>query len=94
MGRKERQQKSQLVALSSVGLMFPISIAIGYYIGKTLDRWFHTGNKLMMFFVVCGIVAAFINLFKEVSNYNKMNEDKQDGPGKEPDEGKTDEFKQ
>jgi len=74
MGGRERKQRSQLFRLSSVGLMFPISIAIGYYIGQTLDGWFHTGTKMMMLFVIFGVIAAFLNLFKEVAAYNRANE--------------------
>jgi F0F1-type ATP synthase assembly protein I len=88
MGGDDRKGRNQILTLSSVGLMFPISIAIGYYIGKTLDGWFHTGTKLMMLFVICGVIAAFLNLFKEVSRYNRANEaDRNDEPtGKEPHE--------
>lgn len=78
MARKDRRERNQLLTLSSVGLMFPISIAIGYYIGRTLDRWFGTGTKLMMLFVIFGIIAAFVNLFKEVANYNRTTQQDQD----------------
>lgn len=74
MGGSDRKPRNQLLSLSSVGLMFPISIAIGYYIGSTLDKWFHTGSKLMLLFVVFGIIASFLNLFKEVKRYNQANE--------------------
>jgi F0F1-type ATP synthase assembly protein I len=74
MGGADRNPRKQLLALSSVGLMFPLSIAIGYYIGKTLDGWFHTGTKMMMLFVIFGVVGAFLNLFKEVKRYNRANE--------------------
>ncbi|MBZ5552247.1 MAG: AtpZ/AtpI family protein [Acidobacteriia bacterium] len=74
MGGSDRKPRNQLLSLSSVGLMFPISIAIGYYIGSTLDKWFHTGTKMMMLFVVFGIIGAFLNLFKEVKRYNRTNE--------------------
>ncbi len=75
MRRKERQERNQLLMLSSVGMMFPISIVVGYFIGSALDRWFHTGPFLMIFFVVCGIVGAFINLFKEVAEYNRLTDE-------------------
>jgi F0F1-type ATP synthase assembly protein I len=74
MAESDRKQRNQLLTLSSVGLMFPISIAIGYYIGKTLDGWFHTGTKLMMFFVICGVIGSFVNLYKEVQSYNRAND--------------------
>ncbi|MDD5543805.1 MAG: AtpZ/AtpI family protein [Acidobacteriia bacterium] len=87
MARKDRRERSELLALSSVGLMFPLCIAIGYYIGSTLDRWFGTGTKLMMLFVVLGIVAAFLNLFKEVANYNRATQQDKDKDQKPGDEG-------
>ncbi|MGB7623564.1 MAG: AtpZ/AtpI family protein [Terriglobia bacterium] len=74
MGGDDRKPRNQLLSLSSVGLMFPIAIAIGYYIGKTLDGWFHTGTKMMMLFVIFGVIASFLNLFKEVSRYNRAND--------------------
>jgi F0F1-type ATP synthase assembly protein I len=71
MSESDRKQRSQLLTLSSVGLMFPVSITIGYYIGRTLDGWFHTGSKLMMAFVIFGVIGSFINLFQEVKRYNR-----------------------
>lgn len=90
MARNDRRGRSQLLALSSVGLMFPLCIAVGYYIGRTLDRWLGTGTKLMMLFVVFGIVAAFLNLFKEVANYNRavqQDKKKEDNTGDEGSHG-------
>jgi len=83
MARKDRRERGQLLALSSVGLMFPISIAIGYYIGNTLDRWFGTGTKLMMLFVCFAVVASFVNLFKEVARYNRSVQQDQDDTTKD-----------
>lgn len=72
--QKDRKQRNQLATLSSVGLMFPISIALGYYLGSALDRWLGTGTKLMMLFVVLGVIGAFLNLYKEVVSYNRSTE--------------------
>jgi len=74
MSESDRKQRSQILTLSSVGLMFPVSITIGYYIGHTLDGWFHTGSKLMMAFVIFGVIGAFINLFQEVKRYNRADD--------------------
>jgi F0F1-type ATP synthase assembly protein I len=52
--------------LLSVGIMFPVCIGIGYGIGYLLDQW--TGRKSIFktIFLLFGIAAAFINLFKVV----------------------------
>ncbi len=57
---------------SSVGLMFPASITIGLIIGYFLDKLFGTDPILLIIFVLYGIIAAFVNLFK----YSKPNKDK------------------
>ena len=94
MVKKERQERNQILTLSSVGLMFPISITIGYYLGSTLDRWFHTGTKLMIFFVVCGIVGAFINLFKEVANYNRLTDSDSKPPSPKDEKAESNEHEE
>ena len=49
---------------SSVGLMFPASIIVGFGLGYLLDSLFHTAPILMIVFLFYGIAAAFYNLFK------------------------------
>lgn len=60
---KPRQYK-QLVELSSIGLMFPLAIGIGYGWGYLMDRWFGTSPWLTWIFTGFGIAAAFLNLFR------------------------------
>jgi len=48
---------------SSVGLMFPASILVGFAIGYFLDKWLKTGPYLTMAFIIYGILAGFFNLF-------------------------------
>jgi ATP synthase protein I len=48
----------------TVGLMFPVSIAVGLVIGYLLDRLFNIFPILTVIFLFYGIAAAFINLFK------------------------------
>jgi ATP synthase protein I len=49
---------------SSVGLFFPIAIAIGYFWGWGMDRFFGTSPWLTWIFAALGLAAAFINLFR------------------------------
>ena len=61
---EKRRQTQQLLEASSLGLMFPIAIAIGYFWGLGMDKLFHTTPYLTWTFTIFGIIAAFINLFR------------------------------
>ena len=60
----KKSNYDQLLEASSLGLMFPIAIGLGFGIGYGLDRLFHTGHVLTWIFTAFGIIAAFINLFR------------------------------
>jgi ATP synthase protein I len=57
--------KSKWVEYSSVGLMFPASIIVGFFIGHFLDQWLKTGPWLTLVFILYGIAAGFSNLFSQ-----------------------------
>jgi ATP synthase protein I len=61
--RKLRQNETLLEA-SSIGLMFPIAMALGYLWGWGMDTLFHTKPWLTWIFTGFGVIAAFINLFR------------------------------
>ena len=52
--------------LLTLGIMFPVCIAIGYGLGYLLDVW--TGRQSLFSFIgiLFGIAAAFVNLFRVV----------------------------
>ncbi len=56
----------KLVRLSMVGVTLVASTAIGLVIGYWLDRWLGTSPWLTMVFLLFGIVAGFLNLFRDV----------------------------
>jgi F0F1-type ATP synthase assembly protein I len=62
-GKKIRQNETLLEA-SSIGLMFPIAIGLGYVWGWGMDKFFHTSPWLTWIFTGFGVIAAFINLFR------------------------------
>ena len=66
--RKDDHRRSfqQLSSLLSAGLVFPISLAIGYGIGYYLDRWLGT-TYLTIVFLLFGIAAGFVSFFRSVS---------------------------
>lgn len=68
MDRKARQEYRDLFELSSMGIMFPVAIALGCGWGWLLDRWLGTGPVLMWIFAGFGVIAAFLNLFRMTSN--------------------------
>ena len=61
----KRKRNKQLLDASSIGLMFPIAIGLGYLWGWWMDtKLFHTWPWLTIIFTAFGMIAAFINLFR------------------------------
>jgi len=56
----------QLARLSTIGIALVAATAIGLLIGYGLDRWLGTRPWLTMVFTLFGIVAGFLNLFRDV----------------------------
>ena len=56
----------QLARLSTIGISLVAATAIGLLIGYGLDRLFGTAPWLTMVFVLFGIAAGFLNLFRDV----------------------------
>jgi ATP synthase protein I len=52
--------------LLSAGLLFPVSIVIGYGMGYYLDRWLGT-SFLKIVFLLLGIAAGFVSFFRTIS---------------------------
>ena len=66
--RKDDQRRSfqQLGNLLSAGMVFPVSIAIGYGIGYYLDRWLGT-SFFMVIFLLFGIAAGFVSFYRSIA---------------------------
>jgi ATP synthase protein I len=62
----KRVSFQQLSSLLGVGLVFPISIVIGYGIGYYLDRWLGT-TYLKVVFLLFGIASGFVSFFRSIS---------------------------
>ena len=70
--RKDRRETfEQLGALLSAGMVFPVSIAIGYAMGYYLDRWLGT-TFLTIVFLLFGIASGFVSFFRTVSKISKI----------------------
>ena len=60
----KRTNYRALAEASSLGLMFPIALAIGYFWGRWMDGLFGTEPWLTWIFTGFGLIAAFRNLFR------------------------------
>jgi len=61
----------QLARLSTIGISLVAATAIGLLIGYGLDRLLGTAPWLTMVFVLFGIAAGFLNLFRDVGLIGK-----------------------
>ena len=61
--------------LTSLGIMFPVSITLGAAIGYYLDTKLGTLPWLSAIFLLFGIAAAFINLFHMLNKFDELAED-------------------
>jgi ATP synthase protein I len=66
MSDEEPSVLRQLARLSTVGVALVAATAIGLAIGYGLDRWLGTSPWLTMVFTLLGIVAGFLNLFRDL----------------------------
>jgi len=66
MARSTKQLRRARIWLdvSIVGIQFPVAIALGYFFGRWLDGMLKTTPWLTIIFVLFGITAGFINLFR------------------------------
>lgn len=57
--------------LSTLGIAMVAAVAIGLAAGYWLDRWLGTSPWLTMVFTLLGIVAAFLNLFRDLKKFGQ-----------------------
>ncbi len=65
------EERRKLADYSTLGLMFPVSIAVGLGIGYFLDRILKTEPILLIIFTIYGVAAGFVNFYKVVKKYEK-----------------------
>lgn len=51
---------------SSMGFMMALSILLGYFIGRSLDRWLGTEPWLMVIFLLFGVAAGFTECLRVI----------------------------
>ena len=63
----KRSQWDSLYEAASLGLAFPVAIALGFFLGRWLDGLFGTRPWLTIVLTAFGIAGAFVNLFRAAS---------------------------
>jgi len=71
MNDNNLKEKRKLAEYSALGLMFPVSIAVGLAIGYFLDKILNTSPYLLIIFTIYGVVAGFVNLIKVTKQNGK-----------------------
>lgn len=61
----------QLAGLSSLGITFGASIAIGAFIGIVLDRWLETSPWFTILFFLFGVAAGFMNMLRDLKRWGR-----------------------
>jgi len=62
--KQKRETADAIYQAVSLGFLFPVAIAVGFFLGRWLDGVFHTWPWLTIIFTALGIAAAFVNLFR------------------------------
>jgi ATP synthase protein I len=57
----------RLVRLSSIGFFLVFATVIGFAMGWYLDKWLKTHGVLTIVFLLAGIAAGFINVFRTIA---------------------------
>lgn len=60
----KKENAQALYQAVTLGLLFPVAIGVGFFLGRWLDGVFGTAPWLTVIFTVFGIAAAFVNLFR------------------------------
>lgn len=69
--KRQLKESRELIGLSTLGLSLVFSTFIGLGIGLGLDKVLHTRPALTIVFLVLGIVAGFVNIFRSVKRGDK-----------------------
>jgi len=74
MDQNKKTLYKKIAKFSALGIEMGLAIAIGITIGIFLDLYFKTSPWLTLFFLLCGIAAAFRSLFTLMKRIDKNRE--------------------
>ena len=72
----DRDYLNNLLKASVVGLHMVTATFVGLAVGYYLDKWLETKPWLTMLFLLFGIAAGFLNMYREVKGIHQDNADK------------------
>lgn len=64
MEKKDIKIFQNLAMITQMGIMIVVPILIGLFIGKFIDSKLGTGNLFLLIFILFGVGAGFLNLYK------------------------------
>lgn len=70
--------------LSTVGLVFPVAVVIGYFGGKTIGGWLGSEQGGALTGVLVGVVSGFYNLVKVALRLQRQDREEQAGSSDDP----------
>lgn len=68
-----RAETKKIMAVSSLGLMLPSSIAVGLFLGYILDKAFATQPWMLIIFFLLGTASGIYNLLRGL---NRLQDEK------------------
>jgi ATP synthase protein I len=68
--KNKKREFVDIARLTSVGIGLVVSTMIGYYIGVVIDKHAHTGMIFTLIFLLLGIAAGIINVFRTLGKNN------------------------
>jgi ATP synthase protein I len=71
-----RAETKKIMAISSLGLMLPSSIAVGLFLGYVLDKVFGTQPWMLIIFFLFGSASGIYNLLRGLNRL--QDEEKRD----------------
>lgn len=74
---KKLKAARRLAEASSIGIAFPLALAIGYLWGSWMDKLFGTEPYLTYVFSGFGVVAGFVNAVRVALRLSREEEDQQ-----------------
>ena len=79
--KRKKQEWARLARLSSIGIFLVIATFIGFGIGWYIDKWLHLSGVFTIIFLLLGIVAGFINVFRTIARDTREPGDGDDDRG-------------
>ena len=81
---KDAEVWDQIGVASVMGLHIVSGTAVGFIFGWYLDKWCGTKPWLLLTFLVLGIIAGFMNMFRDAERLHGQKKKKRDADDDQP----------